>query len=106
MQWVVGDIAIGDQLPDLLFCPVGQWVHLDQLKPLIPANDRSLRPIRTLIAADGTGPGVDTLRRLLQQFDLAVLAAATRVQRFVLLDRVLGPFELDFNPIPLAHTLT
>ena len=43
MQGIVGDVVIGDQLPDFLLRPVGQGTDFHQTEFLVPADDRRPR---------------------------------------------------------------
>src|SRR5260221_319464 len=75
VQRIVGDIVLTDERPNLCLRPVGERAHFDKAELFVPTDDRGLRPVWTLIAADRTGPGVETDDRLLQNLHLAVEAA-------------------------------
>src|SRR5262245_19955447 len=74
MKWVIGDIVLGNEAPNLLLRPVRQRTHLHQTAFLVPADNRRFGTIRTLVPTDRAGPRVHAHHRLFQHLYLSVIA--------------------------------
>src|SRR5262245_17763151 len=64
MQRIVGNVLRHDQLPDVLFGPVGERADFRQAEFPVPADDRRSGPVGALIAADARHPGVHSHDRM------------------------------------------
>src|SRR6056297_3414909 len=70
VQRVVGNVVVRDHRPDVFLGPIRQRADFYQLKLVVPADDRRLGTIGTLVATDRAGPGVPALRGPVQDFQL------------------------------------
>src|SRR4051812_49170384 len=70
MERVVGQPALADVRPAVLVGPVGEWVGLPELVLLVPAELRSVRAQRRLVAADAGDPGIEVEQRTVERLDL------------------------------------
>src|SRR5690349_1006282 len=71
VQRIIGDIVLGDEVPDILFRPVQERVDLHQLELGIPLHDGRLASVRGLVLADGADPGIVPDSRLAQRHHFA-----------------------------------
>ena len=60
VQWVVRNVFVCDQTPNVFLRPVGQRTHLSQTEFLVPTHYGRLRSIRALISSDCTSPCIET----------------------------------------------
>src|SRR3954454_7456740 len=58
VQRVIRHVVLGDEAPHLLLRPVRQGTDFHEAEFFVPANDRDMRSIGTLVAADRAGPGL------------------------------------------------
>ena len=93
--------------------PIGERADLHEVELLVPADDRRLRPIRALVAANAAHPRVPSDRRLLQHADFVVEAALGRVGlvdgaamlRFVFRNRVRRAFVVHHDAVALREAV-
>lgn len=53
VQRIVGDIVVGNEFPDLPFRPVREWADFNEVKLVVPSDNRCLSTIWALISSDG-----------------------------------------------------
>src|SRR3954447_1917325 len=100
VQRVVGKVVLGDVAPHVLVGPVGQRRGLPLLVLDVPAELRSVRPQRRLVAAQAGDPRVDALEGARQRLDLAHAAAGVRVAGPQAVDP-LAAEDLDLRAVAL-----
>src|SRR5437588_5477937 len=67
VEWVVGQVVVGDESPHVAVGPVGQGVELPQAVRLVPLELGSVGARRGLLAAQAGDPGVEPAQGVLQR---------------------------------------
>src|SRR5262245_37842788 len=67
VQRVVRDVVLQDELPHVLLGPPQERVHLHEIELRVPLNNGGRLAVVSLVAADGTDPGVVPLHRVPQR---------------------------------------
>src|SRR4051812_9547306 len=76
VKWVIGQVVLGDVVPDILVRPRRQRVELPDTPALVALDLLRVRARRSLLAADAGDPGLHTGQRRLQRRDLRSRDAA------------------------------
>src|SRR5271155_1520816 len=101
MEWVVGEIALVDSLPELPVGPVGQRVVLPEATRHVTFDQLCPGPGRTVLATDAGDPAIGARERALECRDLRDRAAVLRARPWSV--RAGGVLHLHLDAKPLLE---